>query len=66
MSFKITDDCIACGTCAEECPAEAIDEEDDVYTINQNECTECGSCIDICPTEAIVEEWLVSAYAEVK
>ncbi|MCX5895180.1 MAG: 4Fe-4S binding protein, partial [Proteobacteria bacterium] len=26
MAFKITDDCVSCGTCAEECPSEAIEE----------------------------------------
>ena len=26
MAFKITDACVSCGTCAENCPAEAIEE----------------------------------------
>ena len=28
MAYKITDECIACGTCASECPVEAITEGD--------------------------------------
>lgn len=53
--YKITDECVACGTCADECPAEAI-KEGDIYVIDQELCTECGTCVDACPTEAIIEE----------
>ncbi len=55
MALKITDDCVACGTCAEECPSDAINEGDDIFKINQDACTDCGTCKDVCPTEAIVE-----------
>jgi formate hydrogenlyase subunit 6/NADH:ubiquinone oxidoreductase subunit I len=56
VAFKITDECVACGTCAEECPSDAINEGDDIYEINQDNCTECGTCKDVCPTEAIIED----------
>lgn len=56
MSFKINDECVSCGTCAEECPSDAIKEGDDIYVINQDDCTECGTCKEVCPTEAIIEE----------
>jgi len=56
MPYRITDDCVSCGTCAEECPAEAIQEGDRVYVIDQQKCTACGTCADICPAEAIVKE----------
>ena len=26
MAYKITDACVKCGSCAEQCPAEAIEE----------------------------------------
>ena len=55
MAYVITDECVACGTCAEECPAEAI-EEGEPYVINEEKCTECGSCAEVCPVEAIVEK----------
>ena len=50
MAYVISDDCIACGTCIDECPVEAIS-EGDKYSINL--CTECGTCADACPSEAI-------------
>lgn len=53
MGYKITDECTACGSCADECPAEAI-KEGDIYVIT-DECTECGSCVDVCPANAIIE-----------
>jgi NAD-dependent dihydropyrimidine dehydrogenase PreA subunit len=53
MAYTITDECTACGTCLDECPAEAI-KEGDVYVIT-DECTECGTCVDVCPAGAIVE-----------
>ena len=56
MAYKITDDCIVCGTCAEECPVDAIEEGDEIYTIDQDECTECGTCMEVCPSDAVIEE----------
>jgi len=47
-------DCTGCGTCVDECPAEAISlNENDIAVIDQDECTECGTCVDACPAEAI-------------
>ena len=48
MAYVISDDCIACGTCIDECPVEAIS-EGDKYSINPDLCTECGTCADACP-----------------
>ena len=56
MAYKITDECIACGSCADECPNDAIPAGDDKYSINADECLDCGSCADACPNDAIVEE----------
>jgi len=55
MAYKITDACVACGSCAAQCPAEAIS-EGDIYVINADTCVECGACAEQCPVEAIVEE----------
>ena len=54
MAYVITDDCVACGACAAECPSGAIS-EGDIYVIG-DDCVECGACVDACPSGAIVEK----------
>ena len=54
--FVITDSCISCGTCAENCPVEAISEGADHYEINPDVCVSCGACAGNCPVEAIEEQ----------
>lgn len=56
MAYKISDECLGCGTCAGECPAGAISEADGKYAINADECLSCGSCAGACPVGAISEE----------
>jgi len=56
MAYKITDECLSCGSCAGECPVEAIAEGDGKYVIDQDTCLECGACVATCPVAAIVEE----------
>ena len=43
MAYVINEDCIACGTCIDECPVDAIS-EGDIYVIDPEICTDCGSC----------------------
>ena len=38
MAYVIGDDCIACGTCIDECPAGAISEGDKYSIFNQPRC----------------------------
>jgi NAD-dependent dihydropyrimidine dehydrogenase PreA subunit len=52
MAYKISEDCIACGSCIGECPVEAIT-EGDIYEIDPDSCSDCGACAAACPTEAI-------------
>ena len=56
MAHVISDECVACGTCADECPVSAITEGDGKYEINADECIECGSCASVCPVEAPKKE----------
>lgn len=54
MAYKITEECIACGACAPECPAQCISEGDPIYKIDAAQCTDCGACANVCPTSACV------------
>ncbi len=56
MPHRITDECIACGSCEAECPVEAISEGEEIYEIDPDICTDCGACVDVCPVEAIVAD----------
>ena len=53
MPHKITDDCIACGSCEAECPEEAI-HEGELFEIEMNVCSDCGACVEVCPIDCIV------------
>lgn len=56
MAYKITDECLACGACVDECPNEAITEDDPIYVIDPEKCDDCATCVESCPSEAIVPE----------
>ncbi len=53
MAYVISDECVSCGTCAPECPVEAISEGNGKYEIAEDACIECGTCAGACPTGAI-------------
>ena len=53
--YQITEDCISCGICADECPVSCISEGDSIYMIDEDQCIECGSCEAACPNDAIIE-----------
>lgn len=55
MAYRITEECLACGTCLDTCPSEAI-VEGEIFLINVDKCENCGSCVDVCPTGSIIEE----------
>jgi formate hydrogenlyase subunit 6/NADH:ubiquinone oxidoreductase subunit I len=50
--YKITEDCVACGSCKAVCPEHAI-HDGEPYVINTR-CIDCGKCAEVCPVEAIV------------
>ena len=55
MAHKITEECISCGACIDECSEGAITEEEEITVIDPEKCNDCGSCVEVCPVEAIVE-----------
>ncbi|MEY8762726.1 MULTISPECIES: DUF362 domain-containing protein [Clostridium] len=56
MAYKITDACVSCGTCASECPVDAISQGDTQFVIDADTCIECGNCANVCPVGAPVQE----------
>lgn len=52
MAYLISDGCIACGTCIDECPTASIS-EGEIYVINPDTCIDCSACADVCPTGVI-------------
>lgn len=51
MAYKISKECVACGSCKEQCPVEAIS-EGDIFVIDPSKCIDCGACNGVCPTGA--------------
>ena len=56
VAYKITEDCVNCGGCIDECPEGAIIEGDEISSIDPEKCVECGTCVDafFCPAGAII------------
>ena len=66
MAVKITDTCINCGACIDECPVEAIVDDsenptgEEIYYVYPDKCVECvgyydePACAAACPTEGCI------------
>ncbi len=52
MSIRVTDACIGCGICLQQCPFGAIELKENMAVISDS-CTLCGSCESVCPVQAI-------------
>lgn len=50
--YQITDGCIGCGACVENCPQRCI-EPGTPYQIRQEHCLHCGNCHTVCPAQAV-------------
>ena len=53
MAHKISDECVKCGECANNCPVGCISEGDKKYEVDASQCIDCGACEGSCPTGAI-------------
>jgi formate hydrogenlyase subunit 6/NADH:ubiquinone oxidoreductase subunit I len=61
----IKDRCVACGSCFEACPVEAITMNDGSYAqINDKMCIRCYCCHEMCPEESIElkSSWLYRVF----
>ena len=62
MAYKISDECITCGACEQECENDAISEGDTIFVIDPDRCTECVGnyesprCEEVCPMGAPVPD----------
>ena len=62
MSLLITEECIACDACVDECPNEAIEPDEPIYMIDPDRCTECieeggePACVPACPVDCIAPD----------
>jgi ferredoxin len=62
MAIHITDDCVSCGACEDECPNTAISLGDGIFVIDPELCTECvgfydaPSCQDACPVDCCLPD----------
>ena len=57
IRFRITDSCIGCTKCSQNCPADAIPFTPyEQHEIDQKSCVRCGACKTICPEDAVVVE----------
>ncbi|MEA4965805.1 MAG: 4Fe-4S binding protein [Oscillospiraceae bacterium] len=56
MAYKIGDNCVKCGECADACPLGIITEGDERYVIDADQCVDCGTCESACTHDAITQE----------
>lgn len=53
MTYKISEECIVCGSCEVECPEGAIAMGDEHYEIDVEKCKDHAKCVEVCPVDAI-------------
>lgn len=57
IQYRITDQCIGCTLCAQQCPVDAIPMTPyRQHEIDQAKCTRCDTCRAVCPRQAVVVE----------
>jgi ferredoxin len=52
VEIEVSDECVGCGACADQCMFDGVELRDDKAAITER-CRICGRCVDVCPTEAI-------------
>ncbi|OLS13288.1 MAG: 4Fe-4S ferredoxin [Promethearchaeota archaeon CR_4] len=63
MVYRITSECICCGSCLHECPVEAITEEPEIFVIDPEKCNDCvghfeePQCAAVCGVDACIQDF---------
>ena len=52
--YFVTETCIGCGACLNDCPQSCIDMTDGKAVIREQNCLYCGNCAAICPVGAVI------------
>jgi NADH:ubiquinone oxidoreductase subunit F (NADH-binding)/NADH:ubiquinone oxidoreductase subunit E/NAD-dependent dihydropyrimidine dehydrogenase PreA subunit len=57
ITYKITDECIGCTKCAQQCPSDAIEFKPyEIHSIDMEKCIKCDICRQVCPVDAVKVE----------
>ncbi len=55
IKYEITDDCVGCTLCAQDCPVDAIAfKPHEKHEVDNELCIKCDGCRQVCPEDAVI------------